>query len=240
MGNTLTADISKMDRQALLATFAQALPVLTNYESFRDMASDQQGHLNYLKEGDHARVLVSGNATERAQNGLADMMKTHPKEFFCGVGCIAAGVLLFMVLLQVSFLLSFICLVPGLVGSFIFFNRANKSIRKEAEGVLATTLPQLDEALTACEQSSAVLTVPSAYRYSYALEQMSQLLQSFRANTWMECADRYEEMVHRMRLEGLLEENNELMMINNFYQQQIAKNTRAAALFSGLIFLNTL
>jgi len=240
MGNTLIADISKMDRQALFATFAQALPVLTNYESFRDMASDQQGRLDYLKEGDHARVLISGNATERAQNGLADMMKTHPKEFFCGVGCIAAGVILFMALLTVSFLLSLLLLVPGLVGGFIFFNRANKSIRKEAEGVLATTLPKLDEALAACEQSSALLSIPSAYRYSYALEQMTQLLQSFRANTWMECADRYEETMHRMRLEGLLEENNELMAINNFYQQQIAKNTRAAAIFTGLTFLNTL
>ncbi|MCL2494712.1 MAG: hypothetical protein FWE98_03540 [Oscillospiraceae bacterium] len=244
MGNTLIADISKMDRQALLGTFAQALPVLTNYESFRDMASDQRGHLEDMKKGDtwkdYKEELKSGNATERAQNGLADMMKTHPKEFFSGVGCLAAGVILFMALLQVSFLLALLLLVPGLVGGFIFFNRANKSIRKEAEGVLEATLPKLDEALAACEQSSALLSIPSAYRYSYALEQMSQLLQSFRANTWMECADRYEETMHRMRLEGLLEENNELMMINNFYQQQIDKNTRAAAIFSGLTFLNTL
>jgi len=236
----MVADISKMDKQALLTTFAQALPVLTNFEACRDASNAAQDRLNYEQKGDKFSTWVKEDVTKRASQGLSEMMKTNPKEYFGGIACIAAGMLLFFALLQVNFLLALLPLVPGLVGGFFFFNRANKAQRINTQGSVVELGSNLETALTACEQSMALLSVPPAYRYSYALEQMAQLLQNMRANTWMECADKYETMMHQMRVEGLLEENNELQAISIFYQQQIAKNTRAAAIFSGLTFLNTL
>ena len=135
-----------------------------------------------------------------------------------------------------SAVINVIAAVGGLFLMFYAIRLATKMSKAHFNTQAGELQPRLDAALTACERSSALLSVPPAYRYSFAMESMLQLVQNRRANTWVECADKYEEMVHRLQVQQSLEEIQELSAISAYYTMQAAKNARAAAIFSGLNF----
>jgi len=229
-------DISKMDKQSLLTTFAEAHRVLTQYESFQDAMTDEVAYLADKTRGESLEILVTGEWKERQKRTMLELKKANPKAYFSGIACLAGGGVLCFLLLNAVWWLGLLCLLAGGISGYILWNGISKSLKKGSEDRMREISPQLEAALTACERSKAVLSIPAPYRYSYAVEQMAQLLQSFRASTWIECADRYEEMVHRMRMEAHAKEAAELAAISAFYAKQARDNARAAAIFSGLNF----
>jgi len=249
-------DISKMDRQALLGTFTEAGRVLAAYEDCRDRAEQlinktKKDEDNFATSG--LRGGLSPEAVAEAKRRDEIMKGRLRKEYtlvYMGLVGIPVSIILaiagaassssiLLVLALVIFILLIVVVLPA--SKKITKGKAELGAELDVEGQTRKAVqPKVDMALTACEQSLALNAIPRAYRYTYAMKQMGLLVENFRANTWMEAADKFEEMVHRVTMETLMEENNELLAINNFYQQQIAKNTRAAALFSGLTWLNTL
>lgn len=233
---TQVRDISKLDRQALLSTFAQARQVLMKFEACQDEKDVVQERKDFYDDGKGSRIPSAGEVSARSKRDLDEMRKQNPLEYYGGIACIAAGTLAFLGLLQVSVILGLLCFIPGVAGGAVLFKRSLKKREKVVGDNLVVLNARLDEALTLCEQSTALQMIPPAYRYSYAMEQMGHLVQNYRANTWMECADRYEENMHRMRMEAHAEEAAELAALSAFYSHQAAGNARAAAIFSGLNF----
>jgi len=94
-----------------------------------------------------------------------------------------------------------------------------------------------DLAVTEIEKS-VVMKIPDEYRCSFALETMlNKFVRNRRASTWKECANLYEDQLHKWRLEMNMEENLRVQRDIRNYTRATARNTRATAIFSGLIWL---
>ena len=78
--------------------------------------------------------------------------------------------------------------------------------------------------------------IPSTYRYPLALDTMLGFVENFRASTWKECADKYEEQLHRWQLEANGAESLRLQREIRNLTESTAKSAKAAAIFSGLNF----
>ena len=235
--------ISKMDRQSLLATFMEANQVLSAYESFQDALADEQAFAESMNmktstknwaKGGLAGMAAAGDP-KQSKRQFADLRKKHPKVF---AGLILSGIGVFVGLVATTFssTIGSLIMLAALVGVLYFTFHGMKLLKQDASVSINDLQPRLDAALYACERSLALNNIPPAYRYSYAMEQMMQLVQNFRANTWMECADRYEEMMHRIRMEAHAKETAELAALSAFYAKQARSNARASAIFSGLNF----
>jgi len=104
-------------------------------------------------------------------------------------------------------------------------------------------MPYYDTAVEEIEQSS-VMHIPPEYRYPLALSTMLGFLRNFRASTWKDCADLYEEQFHRWILEKNSAENVQIQTEIRNLTGKVAKNTksiarssRATAIFTGLMYL---
>jgi len=86
-------------------------------------------------------------------------------------------------------------------------------------------------------EKSEVMTIPEYYRCSLALETMQKFVKTRRASTWKECVNLFEEQLHRWRIEMNSEESVRLQRDMLQYSRATARNTRATAIFSGLIWL---
>ncbi|MCL2818091.1 MAG: hypothetical protein FWD39_06895 [Clostridiales bacterium] len=251
-------NISKMDRQELLATFKEAIRVLYGYEACRELMAEQ---LDETEDFDIAIRQAPGIQMKRElrkewRKRDQEVKELHPdlakKELifsFIAAPCFFLLILGVVMLIAPSvtsslpLLLIFISLPPLVMALSIDskWRKAkseynDKLKQNKLASVQRNEQPKIDAALIACERSVALNTVPPAYRYTYALEQMTRILQNFLADNWKECADKYEEHMHRMRLESQMEEINELAEISAFYSQQAKRSAGAAALFSGLNF----
>ena len=96
--------------------------------------------------------------------------------------------------------------------------------------------PIFERTLTDMEQS-AVMIIPPDYRYSYAMETMHSFFRNRRASTWKECADLYEEHVHRTIMQKNSAESIRIQREIGYNTASAARSARAAAIFSGLNFI---
>ena len=97
-------------------------------------------------------------------------------------------------------------------------------------------LPIVNNAATEMENSAAML-IPPDYRYPLAIETMLRFVKNLRASTWKECADLYEEQLHRWQMEANSAENLRLQREIRNLTGSAANNAKAAAIFSGLNLL---
>jgi len=95
------------------------------------------------------------------------------------------------------------------------------------------------------ENEKVILLIPPDYRYPLALSTMLGFVRNFRASTWKECVDLYEEQYHRWVMEENSRENIRIQSeIRNLSGQiasdtrKIKRNTAATAIFSGLTFFS--
>jgi len=94
------------------------------------------------------------------------------------------------------------------------------------------------------ENIQIVEIIPSDYRYPLALSEMLRFVRNGRATSWKECADKYEEQLHRWKMEANSAENLQIQKEIRNLTGQVSKNTksiarssRATAIFTGLIYL---
>ena len=94
------------------------------------------------------------------------------------------------------------------------------------------------------ENEKIIMLIPPDYRYPLALSTMYGLVKNFRATTWKECADLYEEQYHRWVMEENSKESVRIQSeIRNLtgqmatHTKSIAKSSRATAIFTGLMYL---
>jgi hypothetical protein len=260
-GGLRAADITQMDRQQLLTTITEADRVLSAYEVCRDRAEQT---IAEAKEAEGNVVGVGGNFFKLNYFGQSKTtkaeIKRREKELRKLHPVVYAVMIVFTLALLVTlpiFLIyrfnpnstSIAPLFPGMlpmlaamIPAMIILKKWNR-LKKEYSAMIDVVgtvqteqQKRIDAALNACAQSLALNSIPPAYRYTYAMEKMAQLVQNRRAATWVECADKYEEMMHRMRVENSMEEAKELAAVSAFYTEQAAHNARAAAIFSGLNF----
>jgi len=94
--------------------------------------------------------------------------------------------------------------------------------------------------ITAELSDDAVLQfIPPQYRYPMALKQMIDCVSNRRADSWKECANLYEEQLHRWTLEKNSEEALKLAAETNALAESAVRNSQAAAIFSGInLFFN--
>ena|GEM_PF-3060751 len=109
-----------------------------------------------------------------------------------------------------------------------------KEEQKLAEQDLAAFDAELNSLMDECENHPDMKLIPSNYRYPFALKQMSGYVSDMRADSWKECVNLFEEQMHRWTLEENSEEALELASQTNAMLKTIEKNTRAAAVFSGI------
>jgi hypothetical protein len=86
------------------------------------------------------------------------------------------------------------------------------------------------------ENNKIILLIPPDYRYPLALSTMLGFVKNYRASTWKECANLFEEQFHRWKMEANSEESLRLQSEIRDLTGQVARNTRTTAIFSGLIF----
>ena len=85
-------------------------------------------------------------------------------------------------------------------------------------------------------EKSATMLIPPDYRYPLAIQTMLGFVRNLRASTWKECADLYEEQLHRWQMEENNAEHNMLLQqVQNLTGKAAAAST-ASAIFSGLNF----
>jgi len=250
-------DISKMDRQALLATLTEADRVLTNYEACRDMAEEYKERALDVQfervgaiRGFHTRSKEEKAEIERRDKELA---KLYPKEAkrihnlpIVGFLGMVVGVIVFILGFVFNSTAIWILSAIAFFGPLLFlpsivtkWEEIRKSYAKWVTDNSAEVLvqaKQVDIALSACERSLALNAVPPAYRYTYAMEQMARFVQNLLADSWKECAVLYEDHMHKLRMEAHAEETKELAELSAFYAKQAKSSAGAAALFSGLNF----
>jgi gas vesicle protein len=90
--------------------------------------------------------------------------------------------------------------------------------------------------MNALEEFFEIKKIPSTYRYPLALDTMLEFVKNFRASTWKECADKYEEQLHRWQMEANGAESIQLQSEIRNLTESAAKSAKAAAIFSGLNF----
>ena len=79
--------------------------------------------------------------------------------------------------------------------------------------------------------------IPPDYRYPLALKTMLGFVRNLRASNWKECANLYEEQLHRWQMEINSAEGLELQLQTRILAGEASKNSAWAALFSGLSLL---
>jgi len=226
-------DITQMDNRQLAAAFAESAKLLADYEEFAD-AVDIYEEVS-ASEGEHTGLNSLKYRTGELQETVKHLTGADKAKFYLMVyGSIPLTILAAM-LYKVP-VIAVICLLVSVSIIFYAIHFAHKTAKGHTDVKIDTLKPHLEAALCACEQSTAIMSIPPAYRYSFAMEQMLQLVENRRANTWVECADKYEELVHRLRMQQATEEIIELTAISAYYTAQAASSARAAALFSGLNF----
>ena len=102
------------------------------------------------------------------------------------------------------------------------------SYAKEIEELM----PYFNKAVDEMEKSS-VMKIPKEYRYSFAMETMLKYLRNYRASTWKECADLYEEKLHHLKLEADSEERNRILKEAQTLAKSSERNEQVAAIFKG-------
>ena len=97
---------------------------------------------------------------------------------------------------------------------------------------------KLEKADRAAEENKKIIMlIPPDYRYPLALETMLGFVKNLRASTWKECADLYEEQLHRWQMETNSAENLRLQREIRGLTKRAADGATAAAIFSGLNLL---
>jgi len=86
------------------------------------------------------------------------------------------------------------------------------------------------------ENFFAVNSIPPDYRYPLALDTIFGFVKNLRASTWKECANLYEEQLHRWQMEANGAESLQLQREIRALTETAAKSAKAAAIFSGLNF----
>jgi len=86
------------------------------------------------------------------------------------------------------------------------------------------------------ENAKIIMLIPSDYRYPLALSTMHGFVRNYRASTWKECVELYEEQLHRWKLEANSEESIRLQSEIRDLTGKVAKSARTSAIFSGLNF----
>jgi hypothetical protein len=94
-----------------------------------------------------------------------------------------------------------------------------------------------NKAERAFEENREIMLIPPDYRYPLALETMLGFVKNLRASTWKECADKYEEQLHRWKMESNSDENLRLQREIRGLTKRAADSATAAAIFSGLNLL---
>ena len=94
----------------------------------------------------------------------------------------------------------------------------------------------LDKVIIEMNESAAML-IPPDYRYPLALTTMLGFVKNLRASTWKECADLYEQQLHRWKIETNSAENLQLQREIRNLTNTAANSAKAAAIFSGLNLL---
>ena len=97
-------------------------------------------------------------------------------------------------------------------------------------------MPYFNMSVDEMEKSSFML-IPLDYRYSHAIETMLGFVKNRRASTWKECADLYEEWLHRRIMEKNSAESLQIQRDIRNLTAIVVRNTRATAIFSGLNFI---
>jgi len=252
-------DVSQMDRQTLLGTFAEAGRVLTNYEACRDMADEVKARAWDQDAGkynpiDGVILLSSRETKEEIKRRDVELAKRYPEEakklrtspIVALVGLVV-GVVALILTMAINFSMPLVLLsLAIIIGPLWYMESTSKKWKQLREmyskeivdnsAEVLVQVKQVDIALTACERSLALNTVPPAYRYTYALEQMAYFIQNFLADSWKECAVLYEDHMHKLRMEAHAEETQRLAELSAFYAKQAKNSAGAAALFSGLNF----
>jgi len=244
------AGISQMDRQSLLKTFTEADRVLTAYEACRETAKqtreDEEGKEIGKWDVHNLASLSRENTKERLAREKI-LKKQHPKEYklltystWATLGLLLLSVVLFFALH--GSVVPFLFPAIGFVIMFYALNQWQQITKNYSDMVVGQSdvvqekEKRVVEALAVCEQSLALLSIPPAYRYTYAMEQMARFVENLLADSWKECAVLYEDHMHKLRMEAHAEETKELAELSAFYAKQAASNARAAAIFSGLNF----
>jgi len=96
-----------------------------------------------------------------------------------------------------------------------------KGIEKQSHAESLKAVPFDNEARKKLENTIYLPAIPEGYCYTLALESMLEILKRGRANTWQELADRYEEQIHRWRME----ENSRKKLEEQIRQSEIAEET---------------
>ena len=97
---------------------------------------------------------------------------------------------------------------------------------------------RLDNAEQVFEENRKIVTlIPPDYRYPLALTTMLGFVRNLRASTWKECADLYEEQLHRWQMEENSAENIRLQREIRGLTKRAVDSATTAAVFSGLNFL---
>ena len=252
-------DISKMDRQALLGTFTEAGRVLSAYEACRDMADEVKARAWAQNAGkynpiDGVILLSSRETKEEIKRRDIELAKRYPEEakklrtspIVALVGLVV-GVVALILTMAINFSMPLVLLsLAIIIGPLWYMESTSKKWKQlrnahseelvEKSDVVLAQARQVNIALTACERSLALNSVPPAYRYTYAMEQMARLVQNLLADSWKECAVLYEDHMHKLRMEAHAEETQRLAELSAFYAKQAKSSAGAAALFSGLNF----
>lgn len=79
-----------------------------------------------------------------------------------------------------------------------------------------------------------IMLIPPDYRYPLALETMLRFVRNLRASNWKECANLYEEQLHRWHMEMNSAEGLELQRQTKLFAGMASRNSALSAVFSGL------
>lgn len=105
----------------------------------------------------------------------------------------------------------------------------SKKKRKLSQKIEKAQL-QFDKEMTdLINNCTAYIYIPGDYRFLTAILYMKKLVENGRASSWKECADLWEEQVHRWTMERNTAEATE-------YARGAAQGAKAAAVFSSLNF----
>jgi hypothetical protein len=138
--------------------------------------------------------------------------------------------------------------IAWLVGLAPLIIRAMNKKKKQAYADWQARMAQLHEQIKAQDVVLAqtigrvadkINAIPEEYRYSFALDTMLGFLRSFRAATWKECVDLYEQQKHRWLLEQNSNEGVLLQRQMSHASERAAASAEAAAFFGAVTAVNT-
>ena len=130
--------------------------------------------------------------------------------------------------MNISMLVMFLSSSNGAIVASLVYHFKNKKVKADELALYWPAVEAAGQRVDALinHHGNTIIQVPARYRYPLALATMCDLLLSGRANSWVECADKYEEQYHRWTMEVY---GRESLMV----QQQIHQATSTAAAFAG-------